>query len=94
MFRTPPFYVKSSQRAAWPLKLTVACRTSLFSISFRSFKTKALFDDKLAKATGNVDTTSFKLGKLSHVAIATANIDKSISFYRDVLKASIGEKHV
>lgn len=36
----------------------------------------------------------WNIGKINHVAIATPDIDKAASMFRDVLGAKVSEKHV
>lgn len=36
----------------------------------------------------------WNIGKINHVAMATPDIDKAASMFRDVLGAKVSEKHV
>jgi len=42
----------------------------------------------------SIPSKIWKLGKLNHVAIAVPDLEKATHLYRDVLGATVSEKHV
>ena len=42
----------------------------------------------------SIPSKIWKLGKLNHVAIAVPDVEKATFLYRDVLGATVSEKHV
>ena len=59
--------------------------------SSRSLRTLPSFMSSKANMSSQVPSSLWKLGKLNHVAIATPDLSKSVSLYRDVMGASVSE---
>ena len=66
---------------------------SLFRNS-TSLRTLSSFVTSKARMSSQVPSSLWKLGRLNHVAIATPDLPKSVSLYRDVMGASVRYVHI